>query len=529
MSDQLPEDLPFTAVQLRDFIALFDGRQSAYGQYLLEPKGKDGEKRGGKASTVSAPVTEDLFVRHITGKGAGIGIVPIKEDGTCSFAVIDIDIYTTAIKNNVLMLISALNAPLCIFTSKSGGLHIYAFFDDPIPAKTAISIMTRFKEILGLSKDIEVFPKQAKLEPGQVGNWINLPYYEAGPNCKRNLLDSDGNEITHLDGAIRYCLGMKQPLRSFDTFFEQLPLQDAPPCLQRIYLSGDIQHRNDYLLSLAHYFKAKYGDQFEEHVLEANQKLKVPLPAREVLSTVIASSRKQDYKYSCSKDPLKMFCNRKECEKRTFGISSKDISTLSFGEFRQIMTDPPYYEWLVDGVVLRLNNEDEIINQSAFRKQCVRHLYVCPNRINEPAWNDIINRALSNVKLVTVELDEDASPGAMLQKNILDYIRKRSVATSREGILRGLVFPDKSPEINGHLFTVNGLIEFLTGVKQMKPHMLLEIRDKLVVLSGEPITVNLSTAQVKCWRIPFESTENLPTPDMEEKTDFLNSLGSVFT
>lgn len=524
--NQSASDMPFTAIQLRDFAALFSGRQSAYGLFTINRGAHDGGKQSGKASTVTAPITQDLYAKHLMGSGTGIGIVPIKENGTCSFSVIDLDIYTPAVKKNIFNLIQALNAPLCVFTSKSGGLHMYAFFEEEIPAKKAIHIMQRFKEVLGLSKDTEVFPKQAKLEEGSIGNWINLPYYNVGTKCKRNLLSSEGTPIHDLDIALSHCLKMKQSETEFERFFLQLPLQDAPPCLQRIYISGNITHRNDYLLSLAHYYKAKHGvEEFDTYVLDANQRLNMPLPTKEVISTVIASSKKKEYKYACSKEPLCLFCNRKECEKREFGITSRALTSLSFGDFRQIMTDPPYYEWVVDDVVLRLNSEDELINQTAFRKQCIRHLHTSPNKINEPAWNDVVNRALANVIVITVDIEEDASPGAVLRKNILEYVRKRTLATSREGIFRNLVYKDISADVSGFLFLANGLLDFLTGIKQMKPKELVEIRDKLVLLGGEPLTISIKGQPCKCWKLPLTCLDNVVAPDVQEKIDFLDSLG----
>lgn len=519
------ETYPFTMIQLRDFMELFAGRQTAYGQFTIFPGQQDGGKQSGRASTVNAPITQDLFVKHLMGRGTGIGIVPIKENGTCSFAVIDVDTYTPVIKKSILDALFTLNAPLCVFTSKSGGLHIYAFFETEIPAKDAIRVMQGFRDVLGLDKEIEIFPKQAKMEEGKIGNWINLPYYNIGPSCKRNLLSTEGVPIYDIDTALAHMNSMRQPLANFDQFFAQLPLQDAPPCLQRIYLSGVVQHRNDYLLSLAHYFKAKHGDSFDAHILEANQRLKNPLPIHEVMNTVIASSRKQDYKYACSKDPLKMFCNRKDCEKRAFGITSKDVSNLSFGEFRQIMTDPPYYEWVVDDIVLKLTNEDELINQTAFRKQCIRKLHLMPNRINEFAWSDIVNRALANVVIIPVDIEEDASPGAMLTKNIIEYLERRNTGTSREAVLRGQVYRDTATEIDGMLFTAKGLLDYLIDQKQMKPYMLTDLPDKLMSLGGRRMQVQIRSDIVKCWTLPTSLVDRRPTPSVAEKVDFLDSLG----
>ena len=68
----------------KDFARIFNGRQSAYGQFILD-KGANEAKVKGRCSTMQAPITDDLYLKHLRGE-VGLGVVPIKENNTCSFA-----------------------------------------------------------------------------------------------------------------------------------------------------------------------------------------------------------------------------------------------------------------------------------------------------------------------------------------------------------------------------------------------------------------------------------------------------------
>ncbi len=74
------------------FMELFDGLDRAYGTYEIDTKRADG-KQLGKATTLKKPVTIELWMDHLQGK-QGIGIIPIRDNSTCKFGAIDIDVYS---------------------------------------------------------------------------------------------------------------------------------------------------------------------------------------------------------------------------------------------------------------------------------------------------------------------------------------------------------------------------------------------------------------------------------------------------
>ena len=76
------------------FMARFAGLERAHGTYEIGAGARADAKNkiNGKALTKLEPVTEELWELHLAGK-RGLGIVPIRDDASCLFGAIDIDVY----------------------------------------------------------------------------------------------------------------------------------------------------------------------------------------------------------------------------------------------------------------------------------------------------------------------------------------------------------------------------------------------------------------------------------------------------
>jgi hypothetical protein len=208
----------------RSFQELFSGSEKTHGHWTAE-SGFDTQK---------GPALDQDYLDHISGK-LGLGLVPVRVDGTCVFGALDIDVDT--IDHQALYAkVKARNLPLNVCRSKSGGAHLYIFFDRPYKATEVQKILRRYSEILDYPK-CEVFPKQTKIDDKNLGNWINLPY--AGG-----------------DRSLRYCVGPAGSL-SVDDFLNTVIMYDPnrkiedgrdedsdklvqimPPCLVKLDRSG---------------------------------------------------------------------------------------------------------------------------------------------------------------------------------------------------------------------------------------------------------------------------------------------------
>lgn len=141
------------------FMALFSGLNTAYGT--------------GAGGWVKRELTHWDVRQHLAGEGVGIGVAPLREDGTVLFAAIDLDEPDFA---TAKVLSELLPGKTFIERSRSGNAHVWAFFSAPIEAWIPRGIMREACAAVN-KRFVEVFPKQDKLRLGMVGNYINAPYF----------------------------------------------------------------------------------------------------------------------------------------------------------------------------------------------------------------------------------------------------------------------------------------------------------------------------------------------------------------
>jgi hypothetical protein len=182
--------------QIARFRALFDGFENGHGRYHLSGKTRADGKLEGKGRWVAKPIADALIEQHLKGKGDGAGIGPLRSDNTCKFAVLDIDVYDPEQTLAWAKRLDGKQRILC--KSKSGGAHVYLFFDEDLPGDYVQDRMRALSYAMDIA-GCEVFPKQTHLAPDGKPNWINLPYY----GDTRCALKGDGTEMT-LDEFLDY-------------------------------------------------------------------------------------------------------------------------------------------------------------------------------------------------------------------------------------------------------------------------------------------------------------------------------------
>ena len=176
-------------MSVEKFSSIFAGLDKAYGVYKIEKANTNG-KHVGKATLVNKERTKKVWEGHLSGKGMAIGIVPINEDSQCKWGCIDIDEYPLDHKK-LLDKIREVELPLVMCRSKSGGAHVFMFCKDWMSAKDMQDKLKYIAANLGYG-GCEIFPKQItlNLERGDVGNWLNLPYFDAEDGLRYAFLDS---------------------------------------------------------------------------------------------------------------------------------------------------------------------------------------------------------------------------------------------------------------------------------------------------------------------------------------------------
>ena len=232
-------------------------------------------------------ITDEDYQKHLDGK-VSIGLQPCDDEGTCSFGAIDVDPkdYSDYNLGKFLKVIEDKNLPVIPIKSKSGGLHVYIFTKEKVPATLIREVLQNLLFLFGLSSKTEIYPKQTKLGKNQngektVGSFINLPYFKT---TERRALKPDGSHIEYKDflEVVKVNLQTKDSLKELinKKVNDELKggpddLKDGPPCLQvickQIQESGTKlkDERDRFLFNYMVFAKKKYPESWDKKVLAA--------------------------------------------------------------------------------------------------------------------------------------------------------------------------------------------------------------------------------------------------------------------
>ena len=115
------------------FIEIFSGLDRAYGQTQSRSKNESG-KLEAKSWIEKENLTKEKWLDHLEGREPSLGIIPIRDDNTCTWGAIDIDSYDGLDHKALIKKIQTKNFPLIVCKSKSGGAHIFLFVRQPANA-----------------------------------------------------------------------------------------------------------------------------------------------------------------------------------------------------------------------------------------------------------------------------------------------------------------------------------------------------------------------------------------------------------
>lgn len=421
---------------------LFDGFHHAYGTYSsqLVPQ-EGGPKLKGRAISIPRDVTTHNWEEHVSGK-IGLGIIPINERSEVKFAAIDIDSYSDILQE-VNERIQELKLPLVACRTKSGGVHVYLFLNAFVDAGVVVKRMREFASYIGYG-NAEIFPKQTRIVPerGDIGQWINIPYFNAG-NTNRYALNDKGDVLSindFIDYANSKTISVDQLLAIKVGKQEELP--DGPPCLNHLVAMGFPEGtRNIGLFNLAVYAKKRFSEGYEKHVEEYNTKyMDPPLATSEVLGILKSLRKDKDFFYQCKQAPLCNYCNMPQCRTKKLGIGVGGTGLPKFGSLSKLLTEPVIWFLEVEGGGrLELTTED-LQNQRRFQNRCMESLNIMPSMIKAEEWQEIIQGLLETVTVVEMPVELTAS--GILKRHLEDFCTGRAQAQNKEEILTGKPWTD---------------------------------------------------------------------------------------
>lgn len=443
-------------------MSLFEGHKEAYGKFNYANAVREDGKVKGSGITVREPMTIELWTKHLEGKEQ-LGVIPINEDNMVKFGAIDIDDYTTNphTKEEINRKIVSNKLPLVQFRSKSGGIHLFIFLSDFTSAALVQRKLKEFASFLGFGNS-EIFPKQTQIlkARGDVGQWINMPYFDFTITDRYAISSEDNSKLSIVD-FIPYAEGKRITGEFLSKFkvgeTEELP--GGPPCLQHLVVQGFPEGmRNDGLFNLGIYAQKVDPDGWRTLLEKLNEKhMKPPLLAKEIL-IVMKSLEKKEYNYTCKKAPICNFCNSTLCRTRKHGVGERS-GLPAMGSLTKLESDPPL--WFIDiegGGRLELTTE-ELQNPLFFQRRCMTTLNVMPPVLKREMWNIIVSELLTN--LTTIPVPTESTPYGQFLLLVEEFCTNRAGEDEPECLLRGLVWNNNG----NHHFRLADLLLFLERKK----------------------------------------------------------------
>jgi hypothetical protein len=485
---------------------LFDGLDRAYGIYALDnarsPKGKE----QGRARTVIGKVEEVNWLDHLEGR-TGIGIVPIRDDGTCTFGCMDIDVYNLDIES-----LSArsreMNLPLVLCRSKSGGAHMYLFMKTPTPCSVVRKALLDCSIILDFA-GCEIFPKQENLASKQdVGNWLNMPYFDAARTTRYAVVDNEALTAEQfLDHAESAAVTHAQ-LLEIEVPTDNI-LDEGPPCLQALARNGIPEGtRNEVLFNMGVYTRVRYKDEegeWEEKLDAFNQQFNHPPLSYKEVASIAKQLSKKEYFYKCTNVPLCNYCNKDLCRTRKYGIGDAggDDPGIMIDSITEITTEPKIYIVSVNGVRIQMCTED-LTSQTRFARHCIGAIRKWPDPVKPRVWSTLINKLLIDCDVI--EAPDDASPSGQLSYLLEQFCTTRAQARTKEELLMGKPWSEEGLTY----FRSNDFYNFLKQQKFNDYRMnevFAIIRDRHTVQSRQ---FKIKGKCVRCWSVPEFVRQDAP-------------------
>ena len=440
--------------QAKRLLATFAGARNAHGTTIVGRVGRNG-KAESQSRIIREPLTEELVQAHIDGD-QGVGAIPINDENQCQFGCLDIDVYDLN-HDELQAKIQKMKLPLMHCRSKSGGAHLYLFMKDWESAAQIRDYLSEMSIALGHS-GCEIFPKQDTIiaERGDVGNFINMPYFKA--------------ELTQ-----RYCFNKKTEALELDEFLdavdkarvsladlegmkfagERKHFTDGPPCLEHLFAEGPItDERNKTMFMCGVYNKLKFNDDWEARLEEDNRTLcSEPLPSHEVLN-LRKSLTKKDWGYTCKDEPFKSYCDPVLCAVRKFGIGKDAPDAPVVGGLTISCQSPVFisWTWMVGGSNL---TTEQLQNQVLWQRACMEQMNIMPPTVKPQKWQVMINLMMQSATYLDVP--EEATIKGQFKDHLQSYCTSQIRAMAPEELEMGKPWTDGDTT----KFKLEGLIDFL--------------------------------------------------------------------
>lgn len=420
------------------FAALFPGYEKAYTTF--KPRGKNPSgKMIGKYTTYRGAPTLQTYRNHLEGT-AGLTLIMLREDLTVSFGAIDYDNYSSdPIKADAH--VKELGLPLVVCRSKSGGVHLYCFTEEPVPADWMRDRLAEWTAALGLSAKTEQFPKQSvRGGDDDVGNGINLPYFNVEESPRPAIIDGEPGTLEQFIEKAE-ALRLPSSRLQWQAPNESAIFEDGPPCLQTLEKSGGFVQgtKKDGMFSVVIYLKKRFRDTWQDEADRYNTAM-AGIRSDE-LQEIVKSHKKKNYEYKCKQPPLNAVCNRRLCRTRTYGVGEAggiENTGIALGGLTRYESpnqgDDPLFALEINGRRI-LVTHTQLYSRDEFNRACLAQANVIAVHMSPTKWLEALHQILPSADVVM--LPEDASPTGQLWERIIGFLTEQVMAPEKEKVLLG--------------------------------------------------------------------------------------------
>ncbi len=500
----------------RPFHVIFTGTEDHYGTYDL-PQGRKpvpGEKFLGRAKTVKAPVTVDLYTQHLQGEGCGLGIVPIRADGTVMWFAIDVDDYEKKGPDHWSKLVDKFSLPLVVTRSKSNGTHLWCFLTQPISAYEAQQMAKKFLRKLKLSNKTEVFPKQTEvnLSAGIHGSWINLPYFGDTRTCV-----VQGRDLTLAD-FLNLVAAREITPEDLEGSVEQTDqsTKKMPPCIEIFEKIGVMEGgRSNTLFHVGVYLKRRYPDDWGEHLLEWNKEHCEPPMAFKDIQQTLASVDRKNYQYKCNEAPMSENCDKKTCLRREYGIGNagdEAYTDLPIVGLTRLLTEPVTWIVEINGAKIKLTSQ-QLASFPQFQMRVMEEIVeMLPSR-SPKQWQQEI--AALTKHCVDEQVPAPVTERGQIENIFVDWTAANiPVMDKKDYVARGLPYYD--PTEDTILFKGMSFVTYLSNQLPNRVDAALAW-DTIKSMGGVQIKSTIYGKQIELWSVPCKGEKWFETPDLAKE------------
>ena len=489
-------------------LAAFVGSKVAHGTTTVGRVGRNG-KAEADSRIVREPLTVEKVQAHLDGN-QGVGAIPINEDNKCKWGALDIDVYDLdhkALQNKLIKM----KLPFVHCRTKSGGAHLYLFLKEYEDAAVVREYLIEYSVALGFS-GCEIFPKQDKIltERGDVGNFINMPYFKADETM-RYAFNTKGEamELSEFLDLVETSAVSLADLEAIQLGQKRRYFSDGPPCLQHIFSEGPVsENRNKTLFNCGVYCRMKHPDDWVAQFENMNRTLFTdPLDAKEVLN-LQKSLEKKDYFYTCEQEPFKSYCDKQKCMSLPYGVGSGETPMPQIGGLTILLSEPRLYFMVVGGTTLQLTTE-QLQNQLMWQRACMEQALIMPPIVRPNRWQAMVSELLS--KATKLDAPEELTISGEFKELLKQYCTSRIRAMEAAEIELGKPWTE-----NGQtMFKLSGLQEFLRQ-RHFTHYKRAEIQEQLKKLNNggachghKAIYKDGERSTIRVWWVPeFETVEH---------------------